>query len=116
MMKQRPCLQCGLPMWPNRKCPSYLCKQERRIKAFYDFLVPNGDCLEWRGYCTEKGYGRTSFLGLLVLVHRLHWFIIFGEWPKGELDHLCENKACVKVSHLQDLSARKHALVSWERR
>jgi len=34
-----------------------------------------------------KGYGEACIDGNYVQTHRLIWFYIYGEWPKGEIDH-----------------------------
>ena len=63
------------------------------------------DCYIWTGPVNTKGYGVISFQGRHWVAHRLAWYLAGREVPPGmELDHLCENKACVNVSHLDPVT------------
>jgi hypothetical protein len=60
--------------------------------------------LVWTASRNQKGYGRFRPTGsrLNVLAHRWSWEQVNGPVPDGkELDHLCRNRACVNVTHLE---------------
>lgn len=63
-------------------------------------------CHEWNRSRNSKGYGVIYMEGKLRLAHRVAWFDHYGEWPTKGLvvDHICENKACVRVEHLRLLT------------
>ena len=47
----------------------------------------------------------------LVMFHRLVWEKTYGEIPEGyEIDHICRNRACCNVKHLQMLEGSEHAI------
>lgn len=57
----------------------------------------------------QDGYFRKYINGRLVMYHRYEWEEVNGEIPKGyEIDHLCKNRACCNVEHLQLLSSSEH--------
>jgi hypothetical protein len=67
---------------------------------------PDG-CWVWMGYCDRNGYGRLSrskggVVQSSVPAHKFLWEALFGPVPPGlELDHLCEQRACVRPDHLR---------------
>jgi hypothetical protein len=76
---------------------------------FWARTVSNGECVEWVGPRNLKGYGtfRASANRGSMLVHRWAWEQAYGPIPDGkEIDHLCRNRACVNVAHLEAVSHR----------
>jgi hypothetical protein len=71
---------------------------------FWARTVSKGDCIEWVGPKNTKGYGRfrASADRGSMLVHRWAWEQAHGPIP----DHLCRNRACVNVAHLEAVSHR----------
>lgn len=68
-------------------------------------------CWEWQGYRTRLGYGQIKVAGRVVYAHR------FALEASGEVlddalvvDHLCRNRACVRPSHLEQVSQRVNVL------
>jgi hypothetical protein len=58
-------------------------------------------CWEWTGSKHPKGYGFFSATGKKIYAHRYIWQVLYGPIPTGfELDHLCNNKSCVRPDHL----------------
>jgi hypothetical protein len=72
-------------------------------ERFWAQTERRGDCVVWVGSTNAKGYGRfTSSRGRLFLAHRWAWEQHHGPVPDGrEMDHLCRNRACVNVAHLE---------------
>lgn len=97
------CSRCGT--LSNRGVP--------REVRFWSHTKRVGKCIEWTGCIMEptngnpRPYGRFSawYKGKLqaTTAHRYAWYIKHGKWPKYELDHLCRNKRCVNVDHLEDV-------------
>lgn len=78
----------------------------------FDSLVrrdpgPHG-CWVWLGAKTEAGYGSFCTQRGITnsrLAHRWHWFARVGALRKDEaLDHICSNRACVRLDHLRPVS------------
>lgn len=75
-----------------------------------------GPCHVWQGPCSgEAGRGRAkgrghsyprmNLDGQTVAVHRVNWTNEHGYIPgKKQLDHLCKNRRCVRVSHLETVT------------
>jgi hypothetical protein len=63
------------------------------------------ECIEFAGAKDTLGYGMKRHQGRLFRAHRLAYLLQVGEIPEGlELDHLCRNRACVNVAHLEPVT------------
>ena len=60
-------------------------------------------CHVWTGSVNDQGYGVVNCGDLYqARAHRVVWEQARGAIPDGlQLDHLCRNRACVNVSHLE---------------
>lgn len=58
-------------------------------------------CLEWQRGLNIHGYGRIGFGQITYPVHRIAYYIYYGEDP-GELlvRHICHNRICANPFHL----------------
>jgi hypothetical protein len=69
-----------------------------------------GDCLFWIGG-GSKGYGLISYKGSTHQVHRLLYKLTVSDLPHGiVLDHLCRNRACLNIKHLEPVTHRENLL------
>lgn len=60
-----------------------------------------GPCHEWTGLMTDQGYGHTSGFGRKnAKAHRVAFFLAEGRWPDPCALHHCDNRKCVRRSHL----------------
>lgn len=67
-------------------------------------------CLVYTGR-TWDGYGQISLRGRDVRVHRVAFEIERGPIPAGlEPDHLCRNRACFNVEHMELVTKRENIL------
>lgn len=70
-------------------------------------------CLEWPGYLDEDGYGKVKINGRDWRVHRLIWEYYNGAIPAElQIDHICKNRKCSKLEHLQLLTVTENVLRS----
>jgi len=69
-------------------------------------------CWEWTAGKTTTGYGMFKIDGERRRAHRVAWLLTYGQWPrKGmTIDHLCRNRACVRVDHMEIVSQGVNAL------
>ena len=49
-----------------------------------------------------NNYRKISFEGKSYQAHRLVWFYVYGEWPKGQIDHINRNKSDNRLINLRD--------------
>ena len=62
-------------------------------------------CTEWIGSKSQAGYGWFSWNSKAVLAHRWIYEAAHGPIPTDRvIDHLCRNRACVNISHLECVS------------
>lgn len=84
--------------------PEYVEKAKARIAGR---LVPgpNG-CVECLYKGAVRGYSGIWFAGGMWPTHRLVWLLERGEIGDGlTLDHLCRNRRCVNLDHLEPVSS-----------
>jgi hypothetical protein len=86
---------------------------------FMKHVLQNSEsgCWLWTGHISKDGYGRfgmrnTTGVGYrwkALEAHQVSWIIFRGNPPTGidadskVIDHICNNRACVKPEHLQIL-------------
>lgn len=79
---------------------------------FWDRVDRDGvgtGCMEWRGPRHENGYGLFGFAGRTRLTHRIALMIAGIEVPPGMVtDHLCRNRLCCNVAHLEIVTQREN--------
>jgi len=78
------------------------------LERFFRHVRRNGDCLEWTGNCIGSKQKRPVFRAGTkqdepkVYAHRWIYEELVGPIPEGfEVDHLCKNRICVNVAHLE---------------
>lgn len=74
-------------------------------------------CWTWVGSISSGGYGGFRIggrsPGFAAKAHRVSYEMFVGPIPDGlQLDHLCRNRACVNVKHLEPVTLRENNLRS----
>lgn len=84
-------------------------------ERFWPHVTKSDGCWLWMGATDYKGYGRLS-RGVIddqesVLAHRCAWQLAGRHSTHGmTLDHLCRNRACVRVDHLEEVTPQVNTL------
>ena len=61
----------------------------------------NTPCKLFEGFKEKFGYGHKSHKGKNWMAHRLAWYKVHGDIPKGlHVRHMCHNPSCVNPDHL----------------
>jgi hypothetical protein len=68
------------------------------------------------GYTTVQGYIHIEFDGKTYKAHRLAWFLFFGKWPTGILDHIDRNKANNAIDNLREATLAQNTWNSKHRK
>ncbi len=98
------CLARELAAFANRN------KVPPPIKMRCGFYSP---CLIWQGGTGSQGYGQVRE----GYVHRLIFEAANGPLPEGfDIHHLCRQKACVNLDHLEALPKSEHTRLHMEER
>jgi hypothetical protein len=77
--------------------------------------VDRADCKSWQGCRDRDGYGAKWVDGKRVFVHRWAYEQVHGPIPAGmTIDHLCANRACYRLDHLELVSrAENNRRAKW---
>lgn len=88
---------------------------------FWSKIDHQGDCWTWTGCKSPDGYGRflggeALDLGGSRMAHRVSYTVLRGDIETGlEIDHLCQNRACVNPWHMEPVTHQENVRRAWER-
>lgn len=79
------------------------------IERFADSTFWSGSCLLWGREIQSNGYGRFKIGPQYFRAHRWIYEHTFGTIPQDlVLDHLCRNRACVFIGHLEPVTTTEN--------
>jgi hypothetical protein len=71
----------------------------------------NSGCHVWTSPLDKDGYGTFYLRRRNRRAHRVAWYDMHGEIPKGMvINHICRNRACVNAQHLQVVTVTENTL------
>lgn len=79
---------------------------ERARNNFLNRVTPGDDgCWVFDGPINSGGYATTTLRGTTHNAQRAAWLLFVGAIPPGmQVDHVCRNRLCVRIAHLQLLT------------
>lgn len=61
------------------------------------------------GATNFRGYRSVFRLGVHLLLHRVAWAFVYGNWPQGHIDHVNQVKTDNRISNLRIATQRQNA-------
>lgn len=76
-----------------------------------------GSCHIWTATRTTRGYAKFQYEPQRPIeAHKVVWELEHGPVPKGyQIHHLCENKLCVRLSHMTLMTLKAHRAIQRDR-
>jgi hypothetical protein len=112
----RTCQACGVALTTSKQIVacSHRCASRLRWvrrpsidERFFANVHMTDRCWTWTGTRHPDGYGTLGG----ALAHRVMYERCVGPIPKGfHIDHLCRNRSCVRLDHLEVVTPRTNAL------
>jgi len=85
--------------------------QSQILDLFYNKTQWKGECCIWTAAKDSGGYGCLTVKGKHWRAHRFIYLILKnGIDPNLSIDHLCRNRACVNIKHLEQVSIGENVL------
>lgn len=70
------------------------------MKRFWDKVEKTDKCWNWKASGRGMGYGAFKYNKKVYDSHRFSFFLTHGFLPKDCVLHTCDNRKCVRPSHL----------------
>lgn len=90
------------------------------LESLMERTTEKGDCLLWQGPVRPNGYGTVVFMGKQRSVHAVVKHLCdpekFNFEPGMDVDHTCNERACVNPAHLEVVSHQENMRRARERR
>lgn len=67
-----------------------------------------GRCWLWTAGTNDSGYGWFAAEDKSRNAHRVAWWLMTGKWPTPCALHKCDNRLCVRFSHLEEGDKKKN--------
>lgn len=78
------------------------------MQRFLRHVNKTESCWLWTASSRGAGYGAFKYEGKVYDAHRFAWFLETGQWPTYWVLHRCNNKSCVRFSHLYEGTPREN--------
>jgi len=75
--------------------------------GLFKWINPKGSGVfkqDWFAGTIDQGYAHIRVSGKKHKAHRLAWYLMTGDWPKHQIDHIDGNRSNNKFSNLRDVT------------
>ena len=80
-------------------------------ERFWARVEKTPTCWNWTGSLGSGGYGQVQLKSMNHRAHRVAWEWLRGPIPEDrQIDHLCRNRRCVNVAHMELVTLRENVL------
>lgn len=80
-------------------------------ERFMSKITKRNGCWLWEGPLDRDGYGMFYLRRRNRRAHRVGWFLLRGEIPRGMVvNHKCGHRHCVNPQHLEIVTTRQNSL------
>lgn len=81
------------------------------LVRFESYILRTDGCHHWIGPLGRGGYGRFGVMRKRILAHRFALMVAGRDLPPGLVcDHLCRNRTCVNVEHMEFVTIGENVL------
>lgn len=95
------CPQSGNLTWNHR--PKNHFKSERGWRLFNTKFAG-----KVAGTISDQGYLKINIGGVIHRAHRIAWFLNYGRWPEGDIDHINHVRADNRIVNLREVSRKEN--------
>lgn len=87
-------------------------KNKNKLKqVLVNTLITDSGCISFQGKLRNDGYGHIQVDNVSIYLHRFVYEQQIGKIPKNmSLDHLCRNKQCINIKHLEVVTNKINVL------
>lgn len=89
--------ETGLATWKRRPVEHF---SSNRICNLWNSKHSNKEA----GTLKKTNYRQVTINHKRYTVHRLAWLIVYGEWPKNDIDHIDKDRRNNKITNLRDVT------------
>lgn len=94
-------------------------REAHPIEKIVTHSMPSGNCRVWTGW-RRNGYGMIQIIidGKMKHrnAHRWLYEYIHGKVPKSlDIDHLCSNRSCINLDHLEPVTRSENVQRTYDR-
>jgi hypothetical protein len=86
---------------------------DNRAKPLLFRRLPTGCWIIVNRKTNQDGYFRKRWGNEIEMFHRFIWRAKKGEISEGyEINHMCKNRGCCEITHLELLSTKEHKVIT----
>lgn len=96
----------GVLTWKERGPGSFRCAavERHRVASRWNLRKAGNEA----GHINSRGYRVLCIERKTVQAHRIAWFLHYGSWPNGQIDHINRDPKDNRIENLRDATASEN--------